>query len=102
IALIKPLHYGVVREPFKIQTYEAPPHIKLYDGRSKSVANFSRDNYGTPRAHVEAEILRWMKGTGKKACQATLRRVARTTAPKKQSLAQLRHSPGDFCPILGD
>ena len=29
IALIKPLHYGVVREPFKIQTHKIPPHIKV-------------------------------------------------------------------------
>jgi hypothetical protein len=90
IALIKPLHYGVVREPFQIQTYETPPHIKLQDGRSKSVANFSRDNYGTPRALVEAEISRWMQGTGKKASRATLTRVARTIAPKKHGLGKNR------------
>jgi hypothetical protein len=89
-ALIKPLHHGVVKEPFKIQTYAVPPHIKLHEGRSKSVANFSRDNYGTPRALVEAEISRWMEGTGKKASRATLTRVARTIIPKKQLLGKNR------------
>jgi hypothetical protein len=89
-ALIKPLRDGVVMEPFKIQTYEVPPHIKLHSGRSKSVANFSRDNYGTPRALVEAEIARWMEGTGKKASRATLTRVARTITSKKQLLGKNR------------
>jgi DNA helicase HerA-like ATPase len=82
-ALIKPLHHGEVKEPFKIQTYETPPHIKLHNGRSQSVANFSRYNYGTPRAEVEAEISRWMQGVGRKASQATLKRVARTIAPRR-------------------
>jgi hypothetical protein len=90
IALIKPLQYGEVKEPFQIQTYETPPYIKLHSGRSRSVANFSRDNYGTPRALVEAEISRWMQGTGKKASHATLTRVAGTIAPKKQSLGKNR------------
>jgi hypothetical protein len=84
VALIKPLRYGEVMEPFQIQTYKVPPHIKLQDSRSKSVTNFSRDNYGTPRAEVEAEILRWMEGVGQKASRATLKRVAQTIAPKKK------------------
>jgi hypothetical protein len=84
IALIKPLHHGVVREPFHIQTYKTPPHIKLHDNRSQSVANFSRDNYGTPRAEVEAEISRWMQGVGQNASETTLKRIERTIAPKKQ------------------
>ena len=83
VALIKPLRHGKVMEPFQIQTYDAPPHIKLQDGRSKSVTNYSRDNYGTPRAEVEAEILRWMEGMGQKASEATLKRIAGTIAPKK-------------------
>jgi hypothetical protein len=82
-ALIKPLLHGEVREPFKIQTYKTPPHIKLHDGRSKSVANYSRDNYGTPRAEVEAEISRWMQGVGREASVATLERIARTIAPRR-------------------
>jgi hypothetical protein len=90
VALIKLLRYGKVMEPFQIQMYETPPHIKLQDGRSKSVANFSRDNYGTPRALVEAEIERWMQGLGQKASEATLKRVARTIAPKQKILRKNR------------
>jgi hypothetical protein len=82
-AIIKLLQDGKVREPFQIQTYETPPHITLRDGQTRSVTNFSRDNYGAPRALVEAEISRWMQGMGQKASEATLKRVARTIAPKK-------------------
>jgi hypothetical protein len=82
-ALIKPLHHGEVRESFKIQTYKTPPHIKLRSGRSQKVANYSRFNYGTPRAEVEAEISRWMQGVGREASVATLERIARTIAPRR-------------------
>jgi DNA helicase HerA-like ATPase len=82
-ALIKPLHHGEVIEPFIIQTYDVPPHIKLHDGQAKTVANFSRYNYGTPRAEVEAEISRWMQGVGREASVATLERIARTIAPRR-------------------
>jgi hypothetical protein len=82
-AIIKLLQDGRVREPFVIQTYETPPHITLRNGQARYGSNFSRDNYGTPRALVEAEISRWMQGLGQKASEATLKRVARTIAPKK-------------------
>jgi len=84
VALIKRLHHGEVQEPFKIRTYETPPFLKVRDGQARSIINFSRDNYGTPRALVEAEIERWMQGLGQKASEATLKRVARTIAPKKR------------------
>jgi hypothetical protein len=83
IAMIKPLHHGEVREPFHIQTYETPPHIKLHNNRSQSAANFSRHNYGAPRAEVEAEISRWMQGVGQNASETTLKRIERTIAPKR-------------------
>jgi hypothetical protein len=83
MAFIKLLENGVVREPFVIQTYETPPQIKLRDGQARFGRNFSHDNYGTPRALVEAEIARWMQGMGQKASEATLKRVARTIASKK-------------------
>jgi hypothetical protein len=83
MALIKLLEAGKVKEPFGIQTYATPPHIKLRDGQARFVRNFSRDNYGTPRALVEGEIARWMQGVGQNASEATLKRVARTIAPKK-------------------
>jgi hypothetical protein len=83
-ALIKPLQNGVVGEPFQMQTYETPPSIRLHSGQAQSIINFSRDNYGTPRALVEAEIRRWMEGEGQEASRATLKRVARTIDPKKK------------------
>jgi hypothetical protein len=83
MAFIKLLQHGKVREPFVIQTYETPPHITLRNGQAKRVVNFSRDNYGTPRALVEAEISRWMQGMGRKATHATMSKVARSIAPKK-------------------
>jgi hypothetical protein len=83
MACIKLLQDGKVKEPFVIQTYETPPHIKLRDGQARFGRNYSRDNYGTPRALVEAEISRWMQGLGQQASEATLKRVARTIAPKK-------------------
>ena len=85
MALIKLLQHGKVREPFVIQTYESPPHITLCDGQARSASNFSRDNYGTPRALVEAEISRWMQGMGRKATHATMSKVARSIAPKKNA-----------------
>jgi DNA helicase HerA-like ATPase len=81
-AFIKLLYQGEVREPFPIQTYETPPHIKLKSGQSQPILNFSRDNYGTPRAKVEAEISQWMQGMGQKTSAATLKRIAGTIAPK--------------------
>jgi hypothetical protein len=90
MAFIKLLDQGKVIEPFQIQTYESPPHIKLRDGQAKLAANFSRYNYGTPRAQVEAEISRWMEGNGKKASRATLTRVARTITSKKKLLGKNR------------
>jgi hypothetical protein len=89
-ALIKLLHNGVVREPFQMQTYETPPHIKLRSGQARKVRNFSRDNYGTPRAEVEAQISSWMQGMGQNASEATLKRVARTIAPKQSAIRKNR------------
>jgi hypothetical protein len=82
-AFIKLLEGGQVKEPFVIQTYETPPYITLRDGQARFGSNYSRDNYGTSRALVEAEISRWMQGMGQNASEATLKRVARTIAPKK-------------------
>jgi hypothetical protein len=82
---IKLLDHGTVREPFQMQTYESPPHIKLKSGQARYGRNYSRHNYGTPRAEVEAEISRWMQGMGQNASEATLKRVARTIAPKKSA-----------------
>ena len=82
-ALIKPLFYGEVKEPFKIRTYKTSPSLELHSGQSQSAANFSRFNYGTPRAEVEAEISRWMQGVGRQASEATLKRIARTIAPRR-------------------
>jgi hypothetical protein len=90
MAFIKLLHHGKVREPFQIQTYETPPDIKLRDGQARYVINFSRDNYGTPRAKVEAEISRWMQGMGQNASEATLKRVARTIALKQSTMRKNR------------
>jgi hypothetical protein len=68
-----------------MQTYETPPHIKLRSGQARKVRNFSRDNYGTPRAEVEAQISSWMQGMGQNASEATLKRVARTIASKQST-----------------
>jgi hypothetical protein len=89
-ALIKLLHHGEVREPFQMQTYETPPYIQLRRGQARKVINYSRYNYGTPRAEVEAQISRWMQGMGQNASEATLKRVARTIAPKPSTMRKNR------------
>jgi hypothetical protein len=81
-AMIKLLQGGNVREPFVINTYETPPYMQLRDGQARFGRNYSRDNYGTPRALVEAEISRWMQGMGRKATHATMSKVAGSIAPK--------------------
>jgi hypothetical protein len=82
-AFIKLLYQGEVREPFEMKTYDTPPSIKLRAGQARFGMDYSRHNYGTPREKIEAEISRWMQGVGQNASEATLKRVARTIAPKK-------------------
>jgi Type IV secretion-system coupling protein DNA-binding domain len=89
-ALIKLLYEGKVRGPFQMQTYETPPHIKLQSSQARYGRNYSRFNYGTPRAEVEAQISRWMQGMGQNASEATLKRVARTIAPKQSAMRKNR------------
>ncbi len=90
IAMTKLLKEGQAREPFHLRTYETSPNITLHTGQTRSVRNYSRDNFGTPRAQVEAEISRWMQGVGQNASEATLKRIARTIAPKKTALSKNR------------
>jgi hypothetical protein len=89
-AFIKLLYEGKVRGPFQMQTYETPPYIKLQSGQARYGRNYSRYNYGTPRAEVEAEISRWMQGIGQNASEATLKRIARTIAPKQSAMRKNR------------
>jgi hypothetical protein len=85
MAMIKLLHKGTVMEPFQIQTYETPPNITLRAGQTQSVRNYSRDNYGTPRAEVEAEILRWLQEREKKAPARFTHKPAKSVMPKHHS-----------------